>query len=67
MRKVKVFGSQVADKTEVICIGEAIFHQFGKDFEEFENGGCEVSVAIIEWPASGKVEMIRADMIQFIS
>jgi hypothetical protein len=45
--------------------GTAIFHQFGNDYEEFESGPGNYTVAVIERP-DGKVEMVRADHIRFI-
>jgi hypothetical protein len=46
--------------------GEALFHGFGSDYEEFENGPGNFSIAIVEWP-TGQVEMVRADKIRFLS
>lgn len=43
----------------------AWFHQFGVDYEEFEDGPCAFSVAIIELQ-NGKIEPIPVDLIQFI-
>ena len=45
--------------------GEALFHSFGADYEEFENGPGNFSAAIVEWP-NGQVEMVRADRIRFV-
>lgn len=46
--------------------GEAAFHQFGCDYEEFESGPGNFSTAIVEWP-DGTVENVRADRIRFIT
>lgn len=46
--------------------GEALFHSFGADFEEFENGPGNFSAAIVEWP-SGQIELVRADRIRFVT
>ena len=46
--------------------GLAVFHQFGVDYEEFETGAGNFSVAIIEW-SDGQVEMVRADRIKFVT
>lgn len=46
-------------------VGEALFHGFGVDYEEFESGPGNFSTAIVEWP-DGKVEMVRADKIRFV-
>jgi len=47
-------------------VGEAVFHGFGSDYEEFETGAGNFSAAIVEWP-TGQVEMVRADKIRFLS
>jgi hypothetical protein len=44
----------------------AVFHGFSTDYEEFDNGIGNYSVAIIEWP-DGKVETVQADLIQFVN
>lgn len=44
--------------------GEAIFHEFGVDYEEFEEGPGNFSTAIIELP-DGTVKNIPAIDIQF--
>ena len=46
--------------------GEALFHAFGADHMEFENGPGNYSIAIVEWP-NGQVEMVRADRIRFVT
>lgn len=46
--------------------GEALFHQFGTDYEEFESGAANFSAAIVEWP-TGQVEIVRADRIRFVT
>jgi len=46
--------------------GEAVFHQWGMGFEEFQNGAQGVTVAIIERP-DGTIETPPAEMIQFIN
>jgi hypothetical protein len=45
--------------------GEAVFHQFGVSFEEFESGPGNYSTAIVEWP-DGRVEAVPVNCIQFI-
>ena len=45
--------------------GEALFHQFGVAYEEFENGPGNFSTAIIEFP-DGHVESICVEMIRFL-
>ena len=46
-------------------VGEAIFHEFGLDFEEFESGPANYSVAIVEL-ASGEVKSVPVDLIAFV-
>lgn len=41
------------------------FHSFGMDYEEFESGPGNYSVAIVE-KLTGEIEMPRADLIQFV-
>lgn len=46
-------------------VGEAVFHQFGVDYEEFETGPGNYSTGIVEWP-DGKVEGIPVHHLQFV-
>lgn len=46
--------------------GEAIFHGFGSDYEEFETGAGNYSAAIVEWP-NGQIELVRADRVRFVT
>lgn len=46
--------------------GEALFHQFGVGYEEFESGPGNFTTAIVEWP-DGQVESVVADHIKFVS
>ena len=67
MRKV-IFSKLVKQedgKLKLEEIGEARFHQFGSDYEEFESGGCSYSTAIIE-KNDGSVENIPVNNIRFI-
>ena len=45
--------------------GEALFHQFGVSYEEFEAGPGNYTTAIIEWP-DGRVESVPAEHVQFV-
>ncbi len=45
--------------------GEAVFHQFGVDYQEFESGAGNFSTAIIELP-DGTVKNIPVENIKFI-
>lgn len=65
-RKVKVFELKHIDgKWEKVEKGEAIFHQFGCDYQEFETGAGNFSTAIIERP-DGQVENVPAEFIKFM-
>ena len=46
-------------------VGEAVFHQFGVEYEEFEGGPGMYSTAIIELP-DGSVLNIPAALIRFV-
>lgn len=46
-------------------IGRGLFHCWGKEFEEFDQGACEVSVAIVELE-NGDVETYCANQIRFL-
>jgi len=45
--------------------GEALFHQFGVNYEEFDVGAGNYSTAIVEWP-DGTVSNIPAEHIRFL-
>jgi hypothetical protein len=45
--------------------GEALFHAFGVDFEELENGIGSYSTAIIEWP-DGSLGNVPVEHIRFL-
>lgn len=47
-----------------VPVGAGLFHQFGSDFEEFENGGCVYSTAIVEMP-DGTVQNVPVEMVRF--
>ena len=68
MRKVMVLTTERQEDRSYKNVdkGEALFHQFGSDYEEFESGGCTYSTAIVEWP-SGTVESVGAHMIRFLT
>jgi hypothetical protein len=55
----------VAQKWQLVDKGEALFHQFGVDYQEFENGAGNYSTALVEWQ-DGTVESVRADRIRFM-
>ena len=45
--------------------GEAVFHEFGVDFEELSDGNVTYSTAIVEY-ADGTVSNVAVDRIRFI-
>jgi len=45
--------------------GEAIFHEFGVNYEEFETGAGNFTTAVIEWP-DGAVENVPVHSIRFL-
>jgi len=45
--------------------GEALFHHFGVDHEEFDGGPGNYTAAIVEWP-DGQVELVPAFYIRFL-
>ena len=54
-----------AGEYEKRVVDNGVFHGFGFDFEEFESGAGNYSVAIVEL-SDGTVTMQRADMIKFL-
>lgn len=67
MRKVMVSALKLQpdNKWKLEEKGEAIFHQFGCDYEEFVSGAGHFTTAIIEWP-DGTVNNVPVDHIRFI-
>ena len=69
MRKVMVSRIErkngVTNKWELVEKGEAVFHQFGCNFEQFETGAGNFSTAIIEWP-DGRVENVEVEHVRFL-
>jgi hypothetical protein len=51
---------------ELVPRGQAQFHAWGCEYEEFETGPGNYTVAIIEWP-NGKIETVAPCCIQFVS
>ena len=52
-------------RNELVEKGEAIFHCFGVNYEEFENGPGNFSSAIVEWP-DGTVSNIPVEQVRFL-
>lgn len=69
MRKVMVSRLEPKNgptkKWELVEKGEAAFHQFGCDYEEFESGPGNFSTAIVEWP-DGRVENVPVQNVRFL-
>ena len=67
MRKVMVrewkFGDGI--KPCLVDKGEAMFHQFGFDVIESQDGVASYSTAIIEWP-DGTVKNVPVQNIRFL-
>lgn len=45
--------------------GEAVFHQFGCNYEEFADGAGNFTTAIIEWP-DGTVGNVPVEHVRFL-
>lgn len=45
--------------------GEAMFHQFGCNYEEFDGGPGNFTTAVIEWP-DGTVGNVPVEHIRFL-
>ncbi len=71
MRKVLILAYEKNDlgnnnyetKQKVVCKG--LFHQWGVNYEEFETGPGNYTVAIVEL-LDGKVKEVTPDLIQFV-
>jgi len=61
-RSITKNGKKYWDPVE---IGEAIFHEWGCDYTEFESGPGNYSTAIIEFD-DGSIENIEVKLIKFI-
>ena len=62
MRKVMVSENTYEGIAEK---GEAVFHQFGSDYIEFESWPGNITTAIVEWP-DGTVESVVLEHIRFL-
>ncbi len=67
MRQVNVFKRKKYGHGDFrrVLDGVAKFHEFGCQYDEYDNGIGSYSVAIVEWD-NGKVESIPVDDIEFI-
>lgn len=69
-KPVRVKGNRANPDTNkwdygVVLHERATFHQFGMDYEEFDNGAGNYSIAIVELD-DGTIITTRADNIQFL-
>ncbi len=62
MRKVRVTKKTFRENE---YLGEAFFHQWGVDFEEFEAGPANYTTAIVEF-SDGRVDSVPVNWIQFL-
>lgn len=58
---VRVEGQSFSDK---VLAGEGTFHEFGFDYEDFETGPGNFSIAIIELD-DGTIKSLPVEMIAF--
>lgn len=67
MRKVIVseYKKQEDGKCKLEEKGEAIFHQFGVGYKEFESGPGNYSTTIVEWD-DGMIENVPVEQMKFI-
>ncbi len=67
MREVLIFKYEKADGKphfDKVADGVGRFHEWGSNYEEFENGAGNFSTAIIERP-DGTVENVPVELIKF--
>ncbi|MEV9060044.1 hypothetical protein AB0118_07380 [Klebsiella quasipneumoniae] len=69
MRKVEckriTYEYHEGKRNEVVTTREGLFHQWGTDYEEFETGPGNMTVAVVEFP-DGTVETFLPYLIKFI-
>lgn len=67
MRKVMVseYKQQPDKRWKLEEKGEAMFHQFGANYEVFESGVGNFSTAIVEWP-DGTVSNVPVEHVRFL-
>lgn len=67
MRKVMVseHKQQPDNKWKLEEKGEAVFHQFGCNYEELENGPGNYTTAIVEWP-DGTIGNVPVEHVRFL-
>ena len=64
MEKRKVLVYKRVNCGGKVLEGHGIFHQWGVDYEEFENGAGNHSTAIVEMP-DGSVKNVPVELIVF--
>jgi len=52
-------------KNKLVEKGEAMFHCFGVDYEQVENGTGNFSTAIVEW-ADGTISNVPVEHVRFL-
>jgi len=57
--------SYVTYITTKVDVREALFHEFGSDIEEFDNGVGTFSTAIVEYE-DGTIDNITVELIRFL-
>ncbi|MCC7579626.1 hypothetical protein H8V75_11885 [Enterobacter roggenkampii] len=69
MRKVEcktiTYKYHEGKRNELVTTREGLFHQWGSDYEEFETGPGNMTVAVVEFP-DGTVETFLPHLIKFI-
>lgn len=67
MRKVMVseYKKQYGVHLQTEEKGEAVFHQFGADYEEFDGGPGNFTTAVIEWP-DGTIGNVPVALVRFL-
>jgi hypothetical protein len=67
-RKVKIFSrawNRETQSSDKFLVGHGVFHEWGVNYEELENGPANYSIAIVEME-DGSVKGVFFDLIQFI-
>ena len=66
MRKVEIFEYiKNTGKREKVKVADGFFHQFGTDYEEFENGPGNFTTAIVE-TSDGEILNVPIHLVKFI-
>ena len=65
MRKVRIYDRHPDIPEHQLSPFFGYFHKWGKDFEEFESGAVEMTVAIVELE-NGRIWKLDPNLIQFM-